>query len=147
MTQSATLADTPMTRFFREFERRTSGHDGAAQAAQFADSFLAAGPQGAQCVRASDFALALPKRKELFDRLGLRSTQLAALEETPLDARYTLVRTRWRMEFDRPDQERQEIFAGSVFIVDTSAPEYKIVLYLANQDITAILKERGILAR
>jgi hypothetical protein len=144
MTQPTSLGDTPIAQFFREFERRASDRDGAAQAEQFADSFLAAGPQGAQCVRASDFALALPKRKELFEKLGCRRTTLAFLEETRLDERYLLVRTRWCMEFGQPGRETKELLVGSVFIIDTGTPEFKIVLYLANQDILTELKVHGI---
>ena len=145
MTDSTTVGDGAITRFFRDFERRTASTDAAAQAAQFADTFLAAGPQGAQCVRAVDFALALPKRKALFDKLGCRSTELASLEEIFLDARYTLVRTRWRMKFEQPDRDPQDLLVSSVFIVDTGGLEFKILLYLANQDIMSVLKDRGML--
>ena len=161
-TDSTAIADTAITRFFREFEERASGRDGAAQAALFADSFLAASPQGAQCVRASDFALALPKRKEMFGKLGLQASRLVGLEEIPLDARHVLVRTRWRMDFENRDhgtegtrekgtldtkrgKPSQSVLVDSVFIVDTGAPEYRIILYLACQDIMSVLKERGIL--
>ena len=144
MTPSTTVVDSPITRFFRDFERHASGTDAANQAAQFGDSFLAAGSQGAQCVRAGDFALALPKRKALFDKLGCQATELVSLEEISLDARYTLVRTGWRMEFEQPNGNSQNILVSSVFIVDVGAPEFKIIFYLANQDIFSILKDRGI---
>jgi hypothetical protein len=38
------------------------------------------------------------------------------------------------------------VLADSTFIVDTAADEFKIVLYLANQDIVQVLKDRGISA-
>lgn len=140
-----TTSESRVETFFRSYERIAAGGDTAAMAAQFADVFLAAGPQGAQAVKAGEFALALPKRKEIFDRLGCRSTELVGLEEFPLDARYTLAKTRWRLRFVRREQEPQEVQVDSVFIVDGGGDALRIVFYLANQDIFAVLKERGIL--
>jgi hypothetical protein len=137
-------------RFFRAFEANTASNDIEAQVAQFADIFLAAGPQGAQAVRATDFALALPRRKRLFDRMGCRSTQLLSLNEEPLDARYVLARTKWKLMFERPGITPQDLVVESVYIVDTggeagTAADARIVFYLANQDIMQIVKERGLL--
>jgi hypothetical protein len=135
---------TPVERFFHAFEQNSSTLNTPALLSQWADTFLAAGPQGAQPVRAADFALALPKRKQLFDSLGLRSTALASLHETRLDARYTMAATQWRMTFARAQGDPIEILAASVFILDTSAEDFKIVFYLASQDIFALLKENGL---
>lgn len=96
-------------------------------------------------MRASDFALAIPKRKQLFDRLGCRSTSLVSLCETQLSARYTMARTQWCFTFDRGQGGRQQVVADSVYIVDTGADALRIVFYLANQDIFTLLKERGIM--
>jgi hypothetical protein len=132
-------------RFFHAFEKNTASGDIAAQTAQFADMFLAANPAGSQAVCNSDFALALPKRKRLFDKLGCTSTTLESLRETALDARYVLADTEWRMTFDLPGGSREEVIAGSVFIVDTGGDPFKILFYLAKLDIFAVLRARGIL--
>jgi hypothetical protein len=132
-------------RFFHAFQKNTASGDIAAQTAQFAETFLAANPAGAQAVRNSDFALALPRRKQLFDKLGCTSTMLESLRETALDARYVLANTEWRMTFNSAGGKREEVIAGSVFIVDTGSDPFKILLYLARQDIFAVLRARGIL--
>lgn len=132
--------------FFQAFEEHSNSGDISAHVSQFADAFLAAGPQGAQPVRAVDFAVALPKRKQLFDSLGCRSTSLVSIEPVALDGRYTLVRTRWRMVFDQAQEAPKEVLADSTFIVNSSGSGLKIVFYLAHRDIMAILKERGIMA-
>jgi len=138
-------------RFFRTFESNASSDHADAVISQFADVFIAANPHGAQAVRAADFALALPKRKLLFDGLGCRSTELISVREDRLDARYVLASTQWKMNFARPQTEPQDVVVNSVFIVDTGGeaamPEAaKIVFYLANQDVMQILKDRGIMA-
>ena len=130
--------------FFRTYERNINSGDMAVLAAQFADVFFAVGPQGAKSVRASDFAVALPKRKQLFDSLGCQSTSLVALSPAALGGRYILVRTQWKMTFGCSRGESQEVLADSLFIVDSGNDEFKIIFYLACQDIMEILKERGI---
>jgi hypothetical protein len=130
--------------FFRAFESDACSHDTGAQVSHFADTFMAATPQGAQSVRVSDFALALPRKKQFFDMLGCRSTALASLRQTRLDARYVMASTQWRMTFAQDHREPQDVTADSVYIVDTGTEPFKIVFYLASQDLVQILKDRGI---
>ena len=132
--------------FLRTFESNSTSGNVADTVVMFADVFMAASPQGTQAVRASDFALAVPKRKQLFDSLGLQSTTLVSLREDRLDARYIMASTRWRMSFSGEKGEPQDVLADSVYIVDTGAETLKIVFYLAHQDIMQTLKERGIMA-
>jgi hypothetical protein len=139
-------SETTVERFFRAYEHRNSAGNTPNVAARFADTFLAAGPQGAKCVRAEDFAPALSKRKQLFESLGCQATELVFLDQIPLDARYVLARTRWQFTFVRGQGELQQVLADSVFILDTATDPGKIILYLANQDIMQVLKERGIMA-
>lgn len=132
---------TPVRRFFDLFERSSDSCDVHALVTQFADVFMAASPQGAQCVRAADFALALPKRFELFRNLGCQKTSLAAFSETRLDGRFVMAETRWRMEF----RGSKGALADSMFIIDTATDPYRIVFYLAHQNHMALLKRAGLL--
>jgi hypothetical protein len=130
--------------FFRRFELNNKS-DFPAAVSQFADTFMAAGPQGVQCVQASDFALALPKRKRLFDSFGCQSAALVSFSEDRLDDRFVLVRAQWQMIFARDQQDSKTALANSTFIIDTYAESFKIVFYLAHQDHMGILKSHGIL--
>ncbi len=136
---------TPIERFFHSFEQSSDSGDFSALIPQFADVFLAAGPGKAQSVKARDFALALPGRRQLFESLGCQATALVSLQENRLDDRYALVSTRWRMTFARESDDPQEVLADSTFLVDTSTEDFKIVLYLAHRDPMAMLREKGIL--
>lgn len=133
---------TAIEDFFRRFDLNNKS-DFSAAVSQFADVFMAAGPQGAQCVKASDFALALPKRKQLFASLGCESMQLASVDAHSLGDRYATAHTRWKVNFTCDGPSTPAIFVDSTYVVDTA--EERIVLYLAHQDIMAILKERGTL--
>lgn len=137
-------SDDPIEQFFRIFQSNASSNDTAAQVSQFADVFMSASPQGTQAVRVSDFALALPKKKQFFDKLGCQSTVLTSLSQTRLDGRYVMASTRWRLTFAPDHRGTQEVTADSVYIVDTGTDPFKIVFYLANQDLMQTLRERGI---
>jgi len=135
---------TPIALFFDEYAHHTEEGNIPELAACFADSFLAAGPQGARPVRASDFALALPKRYKVFESMGCRSTELTGLQENRLDSRYVSARTQWRLTFERPGMEALPIEVESTYLVDTGTEPFRILVYLAHSDIMEILKQHGI---
>jgi hypothetical protein len=82
----------------------------------------------------------------LFDRLGSKPAVLVNLQETHLDARYVLAKTTWRFDFVRANPEEAEhILADSTFLIDTGEEEFKIVMYMAHQDIMQVMRDRGIL--
>ncbi|MBS1805009.1 MAG: hypothetical protein JST28_16745 [Acidobacteria bacterium] len=143
-------ADTPVARFLALYARETAEKNLSAVTSHFADTFLFAGPSGTQTVRSTDFAAALPKRKALFDQLGSRPAELTAVQETPLDSRYTLARTTWRFSFLRDNTPAQQFDTDSTFLIDTGLPgtseaDFKILLYLPHHDIMQILRDRKIL--
>lgn len=125
-----------MVEFFAEFERSVA--EGTGGTALFAEAFLAGGPNGARCIAKEDFARALPKRKEALEGLGLRGSELAGMTETALDDRYTMVRTRWRMHFERASGGRETVELESSFLVDTGGEAPRILAYLAHQDVFAV---------
>jgi hypothetical protein len=138
--------ETAVGRFFQLYAQKSSQDDIPALVSQFTDPFISADPHGTHCVRVEDFAAALPRRKFLFDRLGCKPAVLTSLHETQLDARYVLAKTTWRFEFARENsRESEEVLADSTFLVDTGEEEFKIVMYMAHQDIMQVLRDRGIL--
>jgi hypothetical protein len=142
--------ETPVSRFLALYARETAEDNLPAVVSHFAETFLFAGPSGAQPVRASDFAAALPKRKALFDQLGSQPTQLTGIHETPLDSRYVLARTTWRFSFTPDNAAPQQFETESTFLIDTGLPgtpesEFKFLLYLPHHDIMQILRDRAIL--
>src|SRR5882724_138956 len=85
--------------FFRAFERENAAADVEGLARLYAPAILVAGPDGSQVVSRDDLLRAIPKRKQMFEAAGHRSTKLAGLQETRLDDRYTLARTEWQWQF------------------------------------------------
>lgn len=136
------LTSFDLTSFFETYERNSNGEDVNAVVSQFADPFLSAGPDGAVSVSAAHFALALQRRKRWFDDAGCKSSRLVGKDERPLDARYTLVTTRWRVECAPYGVSSFDLEADSTFLVDTGGEKPKIVLYLAHQDLGKELANR-----
>ena len=135
---------TSVEAFLRRFELNNNESDFSAAVSQFADTFMAAGPQGAQCVRAGDFALALPKRKQLFESFGCHSMQLVSVDAHSLGDRYSIAHTQWKMNFANNELSTEGMFVKSTFIVDITEADFRIVLYLAHQDVMLMLKERAV---
>jgi hypothetical protein len=130
-----------ISEFFAEFERHNSAQDFDQLVKQYAEVFLSADPSGTRPVRRQDLAAALPKRKQLVQSAGCKSTRLISLDETPLDALHTLVRTSWRWQF-----ATKEITLASTFILRNREHEWEIVFYLAHDDLIAALRQNGLLA-
>jgi len=133
-----------LIQFIESFAHHSATRDFTASAARFAESFLVAGPAGAQCVRAADFARALPHRADLFDSLGRQSTELIDVQDFRLDDRYAIARTTWRFTFRRPNNAVEKVDSESVFVVDTGSDPYRILMYLNPNDLMETLRQRGI---
>ena len=137
--------ETPMESFFRTFEQLSAESNVAGLAGMYAPSFLLAGPSGSQVVRSGDLQQAILKRKQLFETLGCTSTSLAALQETSLDERYSIVRTEWRWRFEQRSEAAVEFTLPSSYVIERSPDRWQIVGYITHVDIMAELRRRGLL--
>jgi hypothetical protein len=141
--------DTPqpaIRAFFEAFETVNQTNDATVLANLFADPLVVAGPNGAQVVKASDMARIIPKRKQMLDAAGCGPAKLVSLNETRLDDHYSMVRTEWRWRVKGSDSAALEITLPSTYIVRRSNEGLQIVFYLAHGDITAELRERGLMS-
>ena len=132
-----------VARFVQSYAANIAAGDDAAVTAQFAELFMAGGPTGIMTVRSVDFAKSLPKRRQLFAALGCRSSSLVAVEQQRLTDRFWLVTTRWRMSFDEGEAgSAEEIASEAIFIVETCAEPFRIVMFLHSEDVVA-LRSKG----
>ncbi len=131
--------------FFHEFEAHSNSGDVTRAVSQFADPFLSADPSGSRVVPTAALAMAIPKRKQLFESLGRRSTTLVSLEQTRLDEHYVLAKTVWRMRFEPAGRAPVDVTVPSTYVVRTSDAVLTIVFYLNHADIMAVLRDRGLM--
>ena len=126
--------------FFADFESALVDSDVERIGACYADVFLFGGPQGTQSVRKEDFLKVIPRRKEYFASLGLKSTKLDSLVATEMDSKYTFVKTTWDMCFDRGGEVVHSQNAASYILARTNG-RFGIVVQIDHQDLTERAKQ------
>jgi hypothetical protein len=136
------FAQESLDRFISSYERNTTNNDLTAVVNQFADPFLAAGPDGSIIVPAAGFAQKLPSRKQYLEEAGLCSSKLIARRDTAVSDRYVLVSTEWQMDFVPADKPAATLTVSSSFLIDLGGGEPKILVYLTHQDLFQLLQEK-----
>ena len=139
------ITDPVIELFMDRYSRATASGDAETLGALFAPTFLTASPSGAQSVRASDLVPAIPRRLQMLESIGCQLPRLASVQDTPLDARYSLVSTEWRWRVVRGGELVVDLILPSTFIVDRTGSSPQIVCYLPHQDIVTVLRDRGLL--
>ena len=127
--------------FFDRYERNIGASDAAAIAALYADSFVFAGPQGAQAVRRDDFLKVLPKRQEFFKTAGLRSSTIQALEEARLDDACVMVKAQWRLQFGALSAPPAAVDVSATYLLHQQPDGLRIVFQLDHQDLAQRVQE------
>ena len=131
--------------FFERFQSLSAASAVEALAAMHAEQVMIAGPNGTQVVRLADIQRAIPKRKQLLESVGCQDTELVGFDETALTQRYSLVRTEFRWRFQPVNAQTAAVTLPSTFIVDRGGDSPHIVLYMNEQDVVSVLRERGVL--
>src|SRR5262245_47427941 len=131
--------------FFERFQSLNAVADVERLATMYAGSVMIAGPRGTQVVSSADLQRAIPKRRQLLESVGYQDTALVGLEETTLTDRYALVRAQFRWDFQAANGEAAAVTLPSTFIVDRGGESPRIVLYMSEQDVVSVLRDRGVL--
>ena len=132
--------------FFERFQTLNARADLEKLIELYASSVMVAGPAGPNVITPSDLLRVIPKRKQLLDDAGHRETALVSFEESPLTPRYSLVRTEWQWVFEQASGAQTAVMLPSTFVVDRSGAAPHILVYILHDDVTAVLRQRGLLA-
>jgi ketosteroid isomerase-like protein len=130
--------------FFDQYESNIGGSDPAAIAAQYGESFVFAGPQGAQAVKRDDFVKVLPKRQGFFKSVGLQSSRVVGLEEASFDDRCVLVKAKWRMQFGSAAASMSALDVCATYLLQQQPDGLRIVFQLDHDDLTKRVQELGL---
>jgi hypothetical protein len=128
--------------FCEAYERANSISDFAAIGGLYAETFLFAGPHGAQAVKKEDFLKVIPRMKAHFALLGLADNQMSSAETEILDSRYALVKVGWSMTLRTPDRllKNLEIFATYI-LQRGEGDKLSIVFQLDHQDLASVIAD------
>jgi ketosteroid isomerase-like protein len=132
-------------KFFEDYERDVNASDPELIASRYADSFMFAGPQGAQTIKKEDFLKALPKRQGFFKTVGLTSSKIKSLEETRLDDNYVMVKTHWNMRFEKKPEQPIVVETSATYILCRQESSLRIVFQLDHQDLMKKAQDLGLL--
>ena len=130
--------------FFDQYELNIGGSDLSTLAAQYGDAFVFAGPQGTQAVKRDDFVRVLPKRQGFFNSVGLRSSTVAALEETRVDDSWVLVKAQWRLKFEPTAMPAFDIDVSAMYLLQQCPDGLRIVFQRDYDDLTKRVQELGL---
>ena len=136
------MTDERVNRFMEMFAAKNAAGDVDALLRLFAPTVMIAGPKGSTPLPANAMAGAIRSRKQRLDELGLASATFVESEATALSDRYTLARAKWRFDVSRLQSE--PVTLSSTYVLEHDAAETRIILYLNDHDIMAVLRERGI---
>lgn len=139
-----TINDDRVNRFFETFAAKNAAGDVDGLLHLFASTVMIAGPSGTTVLPSNAMAGAIRTRKQRFDALGLPSATLVRCEATALSDRYTLARTEWRFDLSR--LQNDAVTLSSAYVLQHGDDGTRIILYLNEHDIMAVLRERGIVS-
>ncbi len=128
--------------FFRSFEQYSQSIDLDGFSTLFAESFLAAGPQGSKHIRTPDFLQFLPMRHKALAALGCSTSHLVSLSEIPLGDRHLFVTTGWKIE-TTPPATAGAINVSSSFLLEAQTDAWRIVAYITHNDLESLLTNRA----
>jgi hypothetical protein len=138
------MTNTSLKLFFKSYQASINGKDNQAIASFYGDEFMFARPQGVQPVTHDEFVMALPKRSQFLQAVGLKQTKLSSYQATALDGTYYLVKTTWNHIYQQPGKPQIEDSTAATYLVLEQQGQYKIVLQVDHQDLFTRVKKLGL---
>lgn len=130
-------------KLFAEYEKAFNALDVEKQVPFFAEHFISAGPRGSIAVGRDEFARMAGKAAQFYRSVGQTSGKILSMEETAISREYSMIKVHWGVTFEKTGNKLIE-FDVTYFIQQT-APEPKIIMFIAHQDEEKAMKELGLL--
>ena len=132
-------------KLFDDYERGIGTPDPELISDIYEDSFVFAGPQGAQVVRKEDLLRALPRQHAYFRSVGLVTSKVRSLEEARLDDHYLMVKAHWDLQFEKGPGQSLVVETSATYILHRRGDRPRIVFQLDHQDLMTRVQELGII--
>jgi len=72
------------------------------------------------------------------------SSNIASLEISTLDSKYTLVKVIWNMRFERNESEPMSSQNAASYVLSRTNDRFQVVFQIDHQDLSKRLKELGL---
>lgn len=129
--------------FFEQYAKAGDTLDTAALNDCFHEVFLNLDPTNVAPIARDMLIRSLPVRQKLFDSIGARGMDLAALVETPLDDLHTLAETTWSVRFGPDARSAEPLEFGATFVLRLDGGRWRIVVYLNHHDVVTVVRSRA----
>jgi hypothetical protein len=139
------VASPAVQEFFEQYARSRSAMEIDRLVAQYADTCMFAGPDGARVPERQAILAGFPKALELLRAVGHTSTRLASLDETRVDEHYAMVRAQFVWRFEKATALPIDVIVDSTFILYMKDDVPKIVFQHEHEDFWQALRTRGLL--
>lgn len=133
--------DSKIKEFFSQYEKANSDFDVVKLASCYTDVFMFGGQQGVQAVKKEDFIKILPRRKEFFRSVGLKSSKVERIEASELATNYVLAKVFWKMCVEGSGGTSREIETSASYLLLSSGAFFQIVFQIDHQDLAKKIQE------
>lgn len=126
--------------FFEQYQRATATSDLSAMGGLYQDTFMFAGANGVKVVKKEDFLKVIPKMKTHLTSIGLTATELQTVDVSPINAKYYLAKTAWRMTVVDTKGRARQLDALATYVLEQKADDtLSIVFQIDHQDLATVI--------
>jgi hypothetical protein len=135
-----------LTALFAEYEKAFSSLDLERSASFYAESFIAADPNGSKVFKNdARFRAEGEQQGTFYKRIGMTSARIISLAETPISRQYSLVKVHWGATSEKTADTLIEFDVS--YLVQQTGDKPKIILYVSHEDEQRALTELGLIPR
>jgi hypothetical protein len=135
--------DQRIEKLFADYGKSFSALEMRRIAGLYSEHFIAAGPKGTISQTRKDFLGNADKAAAFYKSVGQESAKLLSAKETWFGDKYVMVTVHWGVTFKSLDKPVE--FDVS-YLVQLTAPEPQIILFVSHEDEQEMMKELGIAA-
>ncbi len=130
-------------RLFKEYEKASNALDVEKQVPLFAEHFISAGPKGSIALGREEFSRMAGGAAKFYRSVGQTSAKILSMDENIISREYSMVKIHWGVTFAKTGNRMIEF--DVTYFIQKTAPEPKIIMFIAHQDEENAMKELGLL--
>jgi hypothetical protein len=121
--------------FFEDFNRANNAFDPHFLAPHVSDPLVGADPNGVtQVISKADYLAGIVQSQEYLQSLGFQFVKVVPVEEIPLSAHYTLVKTKGTMRLEKTAGQPIDLAHDAAYILFINDGKPQIVFVLSHED-------------
>jgi hypothetical protein len=129
--------------FFEKVERANNAFEPALLAPLVSDPFVGADPNGViQAISKEDYLAGTAQSQEYLQSLGFQFVKTVPIEEIPLSAHYTMVKTKGTMRLEKIKNQPIDLVHDATYILFIKDGNPQIVFVLSHKDPMKMMQDQ-----